>query len=136
MLREPVGAGQQSALHFKERRGIMTFTITEHKSYKRCEYVKAKGRIDAHTASILKKKFDKILAAGKSGIVFDMEDVDFAATKGLWVLHDTHEACKRAKGKLVLLNIREQVRRPLIDLAGMKHFFEIYDDVTDAIGSF
>ncbi|MGD8751846.1 MAG: STAS domain-containing protein [Anaerolineales bacterium] len=111
----------------------MEITSTE---YKRCDYVKAKGRIDSITATELEETFNQILQAGKSGIVFDMNDVDFIASRGIWVLIDTQKTLKRKKGKLVLVNIPEDMKRPLLDYAGVKFFFEVYDDVTEAVGSF
>jgi anti-sigma B factor antagonist len=110
----------------------MEITTTE---YKRCDYVKANGRIDTYTAPELEEKFNEILEAGKSGIVFDMNDVDFISSRGIWVLLETQKALKRAKGKLVLVNIGEDMEHSL-DLAGVKHFIEIYDDIITAVGSF
>lgn len=103
--------------------------------YKRCDYVKAKGRIDTYTAPELEEKLNEILEAGKSGVVLDMNDVDFISSRGIWVLLETQKALKRAKGKLVLVNISEDMEHSL-DLAGVKHFIEIYDDVITAVGSF
>jgi anti-sigma B factor antagonist len=106
------------------------------KEYKRCDYIKAKGRIDTITAPDLQEKFNEILATGKSGIVFDMHDVNFISSRGIWVLIDTQKALKRTKGKLVIVNIPADMKRPLLDIAGVRFFFEIYDDLTEAIASF
>ena len=40
--------------------------------YKRCDVVKAVGRIDSNTAPELEKAFNNVLKGGKSGIVFDL----------------------------------------------------------------
>ena len=103
--------------------------------YKRCELVKAIGRIDSNTAPDLEKAFNEIIESGKSGIVFDMAEVDFISSRGLWVLLETQKACKKNKGKLVLVNVSEDMQQSL-DLAGVKHFIEMYDDTTSAVGSF
>jgi anti-sigma B factor antagonist len=103
--------------------------------YKRCDLVKAVGRIDSNTAPDLEKHFNDILDNGKSGIVFDMAEVDFISSRGLWVLLETQKACKKDKGKLVLVNVSENMQQSL-DLAGVKHFIEIFDDLTEAVGSF
>ena len=69
--------------------------------YKRCDLVKAVGRVDSNTAPDLEKHFNEILDGGKSGIIFDMAEVDFISSRGLWVLLETQKACKKDKGKLV-----------------------------------
>ncbi len=103
--------------------------------YKRCDLVKAIGRIDGNTAPELEKVFNAIVEGGKLGIVFDMSEVDFISSRGLWVLLETQKACKRKKGKLVLVNVSEYMKQSL-DLAGVQHFIELFDDVTAAVGSF
>ena len=64
-----------------------------------------------------------------------MAEVDFISSRGLWVLLETQKACKRDKGKLVLVNVSEDMQQSL-DLAGVKHFIEIFEDTTAAVGSF
>jgi anti-sigma B factor antagonist len=104
-------------------------------NYKRCDVVKAIGRIDSNTAPELEDAFNEIIDKGKTGIVFDMSEVDFISSRGLWVLLETQKACKRGNGKLVLINVSEDMQQSL-DLAGVKHFIDILDDVTAAVGSF
>lgn len=103
--------------------------------YKRCELVKAIGRVDSNTAPDLEKAFNEIIDNGKSGIVFDMAEVDFISSRGLWVLLETQKACKKNKGQLVLVNVSENMQQSL-DLAGVKHFIDMYDDLTEAVASF
>ncbi len=103
--------------------------------YKRCDLVKAIGRVDSNTAPDLEKAFNDITENGKSGIVFDMAEVDFISSRGLWVLLETQKACKKNKGQLVLVNVSENMQQSL-DLAGIKHFIDMYDDLAEAVGSF
>ena len=103
--------------------------------YKRCDLVKAIGRVDSNTAPELEKSFNEIIDNGKSGIIFDMADVDFISSRGLWVLLETQKNCKKNRGKLVLVNVSEDMQQSL-DLAGIKHFIEMFDDTADAVGSF
>ncbi len=104
-------------------------------SYNRCDLVKVVGRIDSNTALSLEKAFADLVEGGKAGIVFDMTEVDFISSRGLWVLLETQKACKKKSGKLVLVNVAEDMLESL-DLAGVKHFVEIFDDVIAAVGSF
>jgi anti-sigma B factor antagonist len=81
------------------------------------------------------KAFNEITDSGKFGIIFDMAEVDFISSRGLWVLLETQKACKKGKGKLVLVNVSEDMQQSL-DLAGIKHFIEMYNDTAEAVGSF
>ena len=103
--------------------------------YKRCDLVKAVGRVDSNTAPDLEVAFNEIIDNGKTGIIFDMAKVDFISSRGLWVLLETQKTCKKNRGKLVLVNVSEDMQQSL-DLAGIKHFIEMYDDIADAVGSF
>jgi anti-anti-sigma factor len=110
----------------------MDISTTE---YKRCDLVKVVGRVDSNTAPELEKVFNSIIEKGRTGIVFDMSQVDFISSRGLWVLLETQKTCKKTKGKLVLVNVSEDMKQSL-DLAGVKHFVEMYDDLVEAVGNF
>ncbi|MGB2954842.1 MAG: STAS domain-containing protein [Anaerolineales bacterium] len=104
-------------------------------SYNRCDVVKAIGRIDSETAPDLQKAFNSIIESGKAGIVFDMSEVDFISSRGIWVLLETQKVCSKKKGKLALVNVADEMLKSF-DLVGVKHFIEIFSDVTAAVGSF
>lgn len=111
----------------------MEFTTTQ---YKRCDVVKAKGRIDGSNAPQLEEILKGITDAGRYKIVFDMTDVNFMASAGWWVLIRTQKNCKRYKrGELVLACVDERIRSSL-NIVGMNEYFKIYDDITAAVGSF
>lgn len=104
-------------------------------SYKRCDVVKATGRIDAETAPDLEKAFNAIIDSGKPGIIFDMSEVDFISSRGLWVLLETQKICKKKNSKLSLVNLSDEMSRGF-DIAGIKNFIEVFEDITDAVGSY
>lgn len=94
------------------------------------------GRIDSDTAQELKETFKAITDEGRFRIAFDMSEVDFMSSVGVWVLLDTQKMCKRYnRGDLVIASVNENIQHTL-DLAGLIHFFKIYDSVLDAVGSF
>ena len=106
------------------------------KQYRRCDLVKAVGRIDSNTAPKLRDAFEAITNDGRFRIAFDMSDITFISSVGVWVLLETQKICKRYnRGDLVIANVNEKIRHTL-DLAGLITFFRIYDDVLDAVGSF
>lgn len=111
----------------------MEITTTE---YKRCEVVKANGRIDSYTAPELEDALNRVAERGNYKIVFDMSDVDFMSSKGWWVLIETQKKCRRYnRGELVLSGVKDRIRESL-DLVGMGSYFKIFDEITSAVGSF
>jgi len=106
------------------------------KQYRRCDVVKMKGRIDRQTAQGLKDTFNAITDGGRFRIVFDMSEVEFISSIGIWTLLETQKTCKRYnRGELVIARVNEKIQYTL-DLAGLIHFFKIYDDILDAVGSY
>jgi anti-sigma B factor antagonist len=111
----------------------MDISITE---YKRCDVVKANGRIDSSTAPQLEEALNSIVEAGRYKIAFDMTDVTFMSSKGWWVLIETQKKCKRYKrGEIILVKVNPNIRDSL-NLVGMGSYFQIFDDLTAAVGSF
>jgi anti-sigma B factor antagonist len=111
----------------------MEITTTQ---YKRCDLIMATGRVDSLTAPQLEESMNAILESGRYRIVFDMSEVNFMSSKGWWVIIETQKKCKRYKrGEIVLVNVKEEIRSSL-DLVGMGSYFNIYDDVTTAVGIF
>ena len=106
------------------------------KEYRRCNTVKAVGRIDSQTAPEVRDTFEAITKDGRFRIVFDMSEVTFISSVGVWVLLETQKTCKRYnRGDLVIAKVNEKIQHTL-DLAGLLTFFRIYEDVLDAVGSF
>jgi len=57
--------------YLNDLRGVRYMEIMTT-SYKRCDLVKALGRVDSNTAPELEDAFNQILDSGRTGIVFDM----------------------------------------------------------------
>lgn len=105
-------------------------------NYKRCDIIKAVGRVDSSTSSILLTTFNSILDNGRYRIVFNMSDVNFISSAGLRVLISTQKNCKRYnRGELVLSNVPENILAAL-DLAGFLALFRIFKSEVEAVGSF
>ena len=108
----------------------------ETTQYKRCDVVKTSGRVDSATAPELKDAMDALLDDSRFRIVFDMSEVEFLSSSGVWVLLETQKKCKRwNRGDLVIADANENIQKTL-DLAGLKHFMKMYDDVMTAVASF
>jgi anti-sigma B factor antagonist len=103
---------------------------------KRCDLVKAAGRIDSQAAPQLAEAFNTITEAGRFKIVFDVSGVNFMSSAGLRVLIDVQKTCKRwNRGQLILACVPERIYETL-DLTGFVPLFNIFDDVLHAVGSF
>jgi len=104
--------------------------------FKRCDVVKANGRVDSGTAPELADAFNAIIEAGRYNIVFDMAGLDYISSAGLRVMINTQKTCKRwNRGEVILTNVPEKIYGAL-NLAGFVPLFKIYQDVTQAVGSF
>lgn len=108
----------------------------ETTQYKRCAVLKMSGRIDTQNAPRLEESFNAILNEDKkNNIVFDMSEIEFIASRGIWVLLETQKGCKRENGEFVLAQVNEEIKKSL-DLAGVNHFINSYDDILSAVASF
>ncbi len=106
------------------------------KKLRRCDLVTVKGRIDSSTVEDLTKALATIKEAGRYKIVLSMKDVAFISSIGLSELIDTQKTCKRLnRGELILAEVPPRIREAL-DLAGLTPLFNIFDNETEAVGSF
>mgnify|MGYP005843847015 CR=1 FL=1 len=111
----------------------MEVSVTQ---FKRCDVVKATGRIDSHSAPRLADAFNAILDANRFQIVFDMSEVEYISSAGLRAMIDTQKACRRwNRGDLVLAGVPVHIRE-VLDMVGFVPLFRFFDDTTSAVGSF
>lgn len=111
----------------------MEYKITPHK---RCNVVKLVGRIDGSTTHLVESALKMALEDNMYNVVIDMTDVDFMSSAGWWVLIETQKECKKSnRGEVVLVNVKEKIRSSL-NLVGMDTYFKMFDDATEAVGSF
>lgn len=106
------------------------------KKLRRCDVIMVKGRIDAATVGQLSAALAAVRNEGRFNIVLNLKDVTYISSAGLGELIDTQNACKKAmRGELKLAEVPQRIREAL-DLAGLTPLFKIYDDETEAVGSF
>ena len=111
----------------------MDFEITE---VKRSTVIYTSGRIDSYTAPEVEEALNQIIEQGQYNIIFDMKDVTFISSAGWWALiRIQKEAKKMNRGELVLLSLEERIKESM-DLVGIGSYFKIYNDMTEAVGSF
>lgn len=113
----------------------MDFTTTE---YKRCDVIKAIGRIDSYTAPQMEEALNKIIEKGRYNIVFDTSEITFVSSAGWWALIRVQKACKGKTinpGEVVLAKLDAKIRESM-ELVGIGSYFKVFDDVTSAVGNF
>jgi anti-sigma B factor antagonist len=111
----------------------MEITTTQ---LKRCDLVKATGRIDSNTAPQLAAALKAINDAGRFKIVFDMSGVEFISSAGLRAMIDTQKTCKRwNRGQMVLAGVSPRIHEAM-ELVGFIPLFVFFEDAAEAVGTF
>jgi len=109
---------------------------TKVTSYKHCDLVKTEGRVDSATAPQFSETLQGITDQGRFKIVLDFGSLDFISSAGLRVLINTQKTCKRYnRGEVVLASVPANIYAAL-DLSGFTSLFQIFDEVTNAVGYF
>jgi anti-sigma B factor antagonist len=104
--------------------------------YKHCELIQVIGRIDSLTAPQLSQSFSSKNEEGHFRFVFDMSEVEYISSSGLWVLINAQKTCKRYnRGEVVLACVPAKIKS-VLDLAGFLPFFKLFDDIVSAVGNF
>lgn len=105
-------------------------------NFKQCDLVTAKGRVDSATASQLGDALDAITKSGRYKIVLDMGGIEYMSSAGMRVLLSTQKECKKlGRGEMVLAAMPKLITEAF-DLAGFLPLFNMYDEVTPAVGHF
>ncbi len=84
------------------------------------------GRIDASTAPEL-EQFVSERIEGLTELTLDFKDVMYISSAGLRVLLGTYRTMDSQKGKLVLLNVNEEVEDTLY-ITGFLEFLEVWNE--------
>jgi len=109
---------------------------TKTTSYKHCDLVKVVGRVDSATAPKFSEALESLTQEGRFKLILDFSGLDFISSAGLRVLINTQKTCKRYnRGEVVLATVPANIFAAL-DLSGFTSLFQIFDDVTNAVGNF
>jgi anti-sigma B factor antagonist len=112
---------------------IMEITTQE---FKHCDLFKVTGRVDSSTAPEFSKVLEQANNNGRFKLVIDMSGLEYMSSAGFRALLATQRNCKRYnRGELVLVAVPERIREAL-ELAGFTELFKIFDNDTEAVGSF
>ncbi|KAB8143985.1 STAS domain-containing protein [Chloroflexia bacterium SDU3-3] len=115
--------------------------VITHKAYNRVDLLSIEGRMDAASAPQFKQQIDELFEQGRYRIVIDMAKLAYIASPGLRVLIEARKRARDLKlpdldgGDIRIVNLPGNIKE-VFDLTGFTSLFEIYDDVTEAVGSF
>jgi anti-sigma B factor antagonist len=93
------------------------------------------GRLDAQVSGILKERVQQLLDEGVSGLVVNLEGVDFLDSSGLGALVASLRKAKEKKGDVKLAGLRPDVRS-IFDITRVARLFQICRDVPEAVKAF
>ena len=112
-----------------------------HKRYNRVDLLALTGRLDAASAPPFKQQIDGLFDQGRYRIVLDLAYLEYIASPGLRVLIEARKRARDLKltdlegGDVRIANLPPRIKE-VFDLTGFTSLFEIFDDVTEAVGSF
>lgn len=111
------------------------------RTFNRVDLLALSGRLDAASAPQFKQELDKLFAQGRYRIVLDLAQLEYIASPGLRVLIEARKRARDLKltdlegGDVRIANLPPRIKE-VFDLTGFTSLFEIFSDVTDAVGSF
>jgi anti-sigma B factor antagonist len=107
----------------------------ETTGYKRCSVVTVSGRVDSNTAPTFEQTLKELIEGGQHNVILALSGVEFMSSAGLRGMVSSLKACKSGGGNLAIASPSNRVVE-VMQLAGLTSLFNVYDDVTAAVGSF
>lgn len=112
-----------------------------HKRFNRVDLLSVSGRLDAASAPQFKQSLDSLFEQGRYRLVLDLAGLEYIASPGLRVLIEARKRARDLKitdlegGDVRIANLPQRIKE-VFDLTGFTSLFEIYPDITEAVGSF
>lgn len=92
------------------------------------------GEIDVYNAYELRNEIDKAIEKKHYHLIMDLKNVSYIDSSGLGVLVSAVKSLISHQGSLKLVELNEKIRS-LTKLTGLEKFFEIYDNMEEALAS-
>ena len=99
------------------------------------EVVSLSGRLDTNTALEADRVLRRIITAGETQVVLDLQNLEYICSSGLRILLSSMRNLKKRNGDLKLASLRPQVKE-IIHMAGFDRIFSIYASEPEATASF
>lgn len=95
--------------------------------------VELSGELDHHSAVEVRNKMDDRLERDNFiNLILNFKGVTFMDSSGIGVVIGRFKKLQRKKGRVIITNINENVRR-VFDLSGMFKIIGLYKDVNEAL---
>ena len=106
------------------------------KTFKHCDMLNVRGRVDSSTAPQFSQALDSITESGRFKIVVDMSGLEYMSSAGFRALLAAQRACRRYnRGEVVLAAVPARIHEAL-ELAGFTELFKTFNDPLAGVGSF
>ena len=104
---------------------------------KRCDLVHPSGMIDSASAPELEERLLDLIEGGTRNVVVSLREVTFLSSAGLKALLAAQIRARRKvpPGEVVLSEISPNLQE-VLELVGLHHVFQFYEQDIDAVGSF
>ena len=89
------------------------------------------GEIDVYTAPLLREALDRQVAAGRTDLIVDLEDVTFMDSTGLGVLVGRLKLVRGQNGTLRIVSSQDRILK-VFKITGLDKVFHIYESVDSA----
>jgi anti-sigma B factor antagonist len=89
------------------------------------------GEIDVYTAPLLREVLDKQIAAGRTDLVVDLEQVTFMDSTGLGVLVGRLKLVRGQNGSLRIVSAQDRILK-VFKITGLDKVFHIHATVDEA----
>lgn len=93
------------------------------------------GEVDVYTAPQLRSALEERIAAGRTALVVDLQDVGFLDSTGLGVLVGRLKGLKQVDGWLAAVCSDERILR-LFGITGLDRVLPIFDTVDEALAGY
>ena len=103
------------------------------RDYTRVNVIRVVGRVDANTAPQFEQKLNEYIDGGHRLLVVEMDGTDFLSSAGVRALISAQKSLKGRGGKVAIAQPSQRVTE-VLDLAGLRPLFPIYDNTEAAVG--
>lgn len=94
-----------------------------------------KGRLTVGEASGIRDIVNRVIASGRTNVIFDLTNVDYIDSTGLGSMVICYTTIKKHGGALKLVNPNKR-NIELLLLTKLHTIFEVFSEVQDAVNSF
>ena len=114
--------------------GLMEMT---HRRLSRVDVLALRGRMMPVEAAALQAQIEQLIKQGRTSLVLDLADLEYISSGGIRILMEARKRARAAKprGDLRLAAAGERIKAVLA-LTGLTTYFQSYDDLAEAVGSF